>query len=221
MRKEKRYCDRCGREIKRGDILPPFGTSNFLLQKKEWICIGSEITEHSRYKDIDLCDNCEESLKAWFKGKKNSNIESFEDETLKIKIKYQEGVEPLGKIKKGDLIDLAASDTVIMRKGDYRMIPLGVAMELPQGYFAKVYPRSSTYKKHGVIMANSVGIVDNSYKGDSDIWKFPTIAMRDTCIVAGTRIAQFEVCQVPEKIEFERVEHLGNAERGGFGSTGK
>lgn len=219
MIKEKRYCDRCGREIKRGDRLP-FEANNLLLQKKEWVCVGSPFTKHSRYKDIDICNNCEKSLKAWFKSKKNSNVESFEDETLKIKIKYQEDVKPLEKMEKGDLIDLAASEKVIMRKGDYRIIPLGVAMELPQGYFAKVYPRSSTFKKHGIIMANGVGVVDNSYKGDSDIWQFPALAMRDTCIVKGTRIAQFEVCQVSDQIEFEQVKTLGNQNRCGFGSTG-
>jgi dUTP pyrophosphatase len=218
--KEKRYCDRCGEEIERGDILP-IKTSNLSLRKKRWTCAVSSLAGRSYYSNVELCCSCEKSLKAWFKNKqKNGVFESLDDESLKIKIKYQDGVKPLEKTAKGDLIDLAASETVIMRKGDYRMIPLGVAMELPPGHFAKVYPRSSTYKKHGIIMANSVGIVDNTYKGDADIWQFPAVALRDTCIVQGTRIAQFEICKAQVPIEFEAVEKLGNPGRGGFGSTG-
>lgn len=80
-----------------------------------------------------------------------------------------------------------------MKKGDFRLISLGVGMKLPDGYKANIYPRSSTYKNFGIILANSVGQIDNSYSGDNDCWKFPAIAMRDTVIHKNDRICQFEI----------------------------
>ena len=124
------------------------------------------------------------------------------------------------KISKGDLIDLRAAETVEMKKGDFRLISLGVGMKLPDGYKANVYPRSSTYKNFGIILANSVGQIDNSYSGDNDEWKFPAIAMRDTVIHKNDRICQFEIQKVQPRIKFEEVEHLDDTDRGGIGSTG-
>lgn len=141
--------------------------------------------------------------------------------TKNIKIKYFTDIEKVEKISQGDLIDLRAAEDVEMKAGEFKLIPLGVAMELPQGYKANVYPRSSTYKNFGIILANSVGQIDESYKGDNDQWYFPAIAMRDTIIHKNDRICQFEIVEKMPKVEFEEVEMLENEDRGGFGSTGK
>ena len=124
------------------------------------------------------------------------------------------------KISKGDLIDLRAAETVEMKKGDFKLIKLGVGMKLPDGYKANVYPRSSTYKNFGIILANSVGQIDNSYSGDSDEWRFPAIALRDTVIHKNDRICQFEIQRIQPEIQFIEVEHLDEVSRGGIGSTG-
>ena len=140
----------------------------------------------------------------------------------KIKIKYFDNeIDKIEKISKGDLIDLRAAETVEMKKGDFKLIKLGVGMKLPEGYKANVYPRSSTYKNFGIILANSVGQIDNSYSGDADEWRFPAIAMRDTIINKNDRICQFEIQKIQPEIEFIEVEHLDEESRGGIGSTGK
>ena len=139
----------------------------------------------------------------------------------KIKIKYFDNeIDKIEKISKGDLIDLRAAETVEMKKGDFKLIKLGVGMKLPEGYKANVYPRSSTYKNFGII-ANSVGQIDNSYSGNSDEWKFPAIALKDTVIHKNDRICQFEIQKIQPEIEFEEVECLDEVSRGGIGSTGK
>ena len=138
-----------------------------------------------------------------------------------IKIKYfDDEIDKIEKISKGDLIDLRAAETVEMKKGDFKLIKLGVGMKLPDGYKANVYPRSSTYKNFGIILANSVGQIDNSYSGDSDEWRFPAIALRDTVIHKNDRICQFEIQRIQPKIKFIEVEHLDEVSRGGIGSTG-
>lgn len=143
------------------------------------------------------------------------------DENKIIKIKYHTDIEPLKAISTGDLIDLRAAETVDLTRGEFKLISLGISMELPPGYMAKVYPRSSTYKNFGIILANSVGCIDESYCGDNDVWKFPAIALRDTHIEKGDRIAQFEIVKKQPPITFEVVDHLDNKDRGGIGSTGK
>lgn len=140
-------------------------------------------------------------------------------ETIKIKY-FDNEIDKIEKINKGDLIDLRAAETVEMKKGDFKLIKLGVGMKLPDGYKANIYPRSSTYKNFGIILANSVGQIDNSYSGDSDEWKFPAIALRDTVIHKNDRICQFEIQRIQPEIEFEEVEHLDEESRGGIGSTG-
>lgn len=140
-------------------------------------------------------------------------------ETIKIKY-FDNEIDKIEKINKGDLIDLRAAETVEMKKGDFKLIKLGVGMKLPDGYKANVYPRSSTYKNFGIILANSVGQIDNSYSGDSDEWKFPAIALRDTVIHKNDRICQFEIQRIQPEITFEEVEHLDEVSRGSFGSTG-
>lgn len=141
-------------------------------------------------------------------------------ETIKIKY-FNKEIDKIEKFVKGDLIDLRSAETVELKKGEFHLIPLGVGMKLPRGYKANVYPRSSTYKNFGVILANSVGQIDNSYCGDSDQWMFPAIAMRDTVIHKNDRICQFEIQEIQPEIEFVEVEHLDETDRGGIGSTGK
>ena len=124
-------------------------------------------------------------------------------------------------VSHGEWVDLYTKDCVQMKKGEFKIISLGVAMELPEGYYAIVAPRSSTCKNHGILMANSIGIIESDYNGDNDIWGFPAYAIRYTTIPAGTRIAQFTLVKKSEPITFLTVDSLGNEDRGGFGSTGK
>lgn len=139
-----------------------------------------------------------------------------------IRIRYvSDKIEKLTYIEnKSDWIDLRAAEDVEMKQGEFRLISLGVAMELPAGYEAHMVPRSSTFKNFGIIQANSMGIIDGSYCGDNDIWRFPAIAMRDTQIHVGDRICQFRIMKNQPTLVFEEVEHLEGADRGGFGSTG-
>ena len=137
-----------------------------------------------------------------------------------IKIKYHGDVESAQPTQHGDWIDLRAAERVEMKQGDFKLISLGVSMQLPSGYEAHVAPRSSTFKKWGILLANGIGIIDESYCGDDDVWRFPAIAMRDTVIEKGDRIAQFRIMKKMEPVEFTVVDSLGNANRGGIGSTG-
>lgn len=139
---------------------------------------------------------------------------------MDIKIKYLKDIEPLEIIEGGDMIDLRCAEDTYMRKGDYRLIPLGVAMELPEGYGAHVYPRSSTFKNYGIMMANSVGIIDHAYKGESDQWHVPAYATRDIRIPKNARIAQFRIVECQPNVKLVTVETLENENRGGIGSTG-
>ena len=140
-----------------------------------------------------------------------------------IKIKYlTDKIDKLTYIdNKSDWIDLRASQHIKMKAGEFRLIPLGVAIELPKGYEAHIVPRSSTFKNFGIIQTNSMGIVDESYCGDNDEWFFPAYALRDTEININDRICQFRIAEHQPKITFVEVEELGNDNRGGHGSTGK
>lgn len=139
---------------------------------------------------------------------------------MKIKIKYFTDIEKIAKIEKGDWIDLRAAEDVTLKAGEFKLIPLGVAMELPTGYEAHMVPRSSTYKKFGIIQTNHQAVIDESYCGDNDQWLYPAYALRDTEIHKGDRICQFRIMEKQPNIEFEEVEQLGNEDRGSFGSTG-
>ncbi|HBA98237.1 MAG TPA: deoxyuridine 5'-triphosphate nucleotidohydrolase [Lachnospiraceae bacterium] len=141
----------------------------------------------------------------------------------KIKVRYfTDKIDKLGYIEgKSDWIDLRAAEDVELKKGEFMLVPLGVAMKLPDGYEAHIVPRSSTYKNFGIIQANGTGIIDNSYCGDNDMWKMPVIALRDTKICANDRICQFRIFKIQPGLVFEETEHLDGADRGGFGSTGK
>ena len=142
-------------------------------------------------------------------------------ETIKIKY-FTDKIDKLEYIDgKSDWIDLRAAEDVELKQGDFKLIPLGVAMELPKGYEAHIVPRSSTYKNFGVIQANHCGVIDGSYCGDNDMWRMPVIAMRDTVIHVNDRICQFRIVKNQPQIKFDIVEKLEGEDRGGFGSTGK
>lgn len=143
------------------------------------------------------------------------------DITEQIKIKYVRDVERIKRIAVGDWIDLRAAETTEIKAGEFKMIPLGVAMELPKGYEALVLPRSSTFLKYGVILVNSMGVIDESYCGDGDEWHFLAYALHDTVIPKNERICQFRIVEHQPSIELVEVERLGNTDRGGIGSTGR
>ena len=140
----------------------------------------------------------------------------------RIKIKYfTDKIDKLACIGgKSDWIDLRAAENVTLKKGDFKLISLGVAMALPEGYEAHLVPRSSTFKNFGVIQANSVGIIDNSYCGDNDVWCFPAFAVRDTEIHVNDRICQFRIVKNQPAVRVDEVTFLEGNDRGGFGSTG-
>lgn len=175
---------------------------------------------------------------------------------LKIKVKrLNKNIDLPEVINEGDFIDLRASKTITMHapqagvlkrhkvdgkeyshrdvEFDFKLIPLGVAMQLPKGFIAVPVPRSSTFKKYGITQANSIGVIDQSYCGNNDEWKFPAIAYRDTVIPEGERVCQFEI-RLSQKatmwqklkwlfssgVKIIEVESLDGDDRGGFGSTG-
>jgi dUTP pyrophosphatase len=142
---------------------------------------------------------------------------------MNIRIKYfTDQIEKLAYIEgKSDWIDLRAAEDIDMKAFEHKMIPLGVAMELPAGYEAHVVPRSSTFKNFGIIQTNHQGVIDSSYCGDNDQWYMSAYALRDTHISVNDRICQFRIIENQPPLAFEEVEHLSNADRGGFGSTGK
>jgi len=140
---------------------------------------------------------------------------------LEIKIKYLTDIKPIEISDNGDWIDLRAAETVDLNFLNFKYIPLGICMELPKGYSAIVAPRSSTYKKWGIIVANSIGIIDESYNGDNDQWHLPVIALRQTRIHKNDRVCQFRLVKKSDDIDFVKVTALGNKNRGGLGSTGE
>ena len=143
--------------------------------------------------------------------------------TKTIKIKYfTDKIEKLAYIGgKSDWVDLRSAEDVTLKKGEIKLIPLGIAMELPKGYEAHVVPRSSTYKNFGVIQTNHMGVIDETNCGDNDQRIMPVIAMRDTEIHVNDRICQFRIMEHQPELIFEETEVLGHADRGGHGSTGK
>lgn len=140
---------------------------------------------------------------------------------MKIKVKYHTDILPLEMNEKGDWVDLRAAQDMKLWEGCSYLIPLGISVELPDGYEAHVVPRSSTFKNWGIIQTNSVGVIDNSYCGDNDIWMMPVYATRFAEIKKNDRICQFRIVEKQPHLEFETVDHLGNEDRGGFGSTGR
>lgn len=142
-------------------------------------------------------------------------------ETIRIKY-HSDKIERLTYIDgKSDWIDLRSAENVTMKQGEFRLINLGISMQLPKGYEAVLVPRSSTYKNFGIIQTNHMGVVDETFCGDKDVWRMPVLAMRDTRIQVNDRICQFRIQKHQPRIVFEEAESLGNPSRGGFGSTGK
>ncbi len=139
-----------------------------------------------------------------------------------VRIKYLEGAHELKHNDKGDWVDLYVYEDTTVKKGELTLVNLGVAMQLPPNTEAWLVPRSSTFKKWGIIQANHIGIIDSSYCGDNDIWQMPVIGLRDDEIVIpkDTRLCQFRIMERQPQLLFESVKNLGNANRGGFGSTG-
>ncbi len=142
-------------------------------------------------------------------------------ETIKIQYLNDEikRLEYIGG--KSDWIDLRSAEHVVMKKGEFHLIPLGVAMQLPKGYEAHIVPRSSTYKNFGIIQVNHMGVVDESYAGSNDWWYMPAYALRDTEIQVNDRICQFRIMEHQPQLVFEEQERLEAPDRGGIGSTGK
>lgn len=141
---------------------------------------------------------------------KTINIKYFDKDMPKLE--YIEG--------KSDWIDLRSSEKIELKKGDFMLIPLGIAMEIPAGYEAHIVPRSSTFKKWGIIQTNHMGVIDNSYSGDNDQWMMPVFATKDTVIEKFERVCQFRIIENQPTLEFNEVAFLNGADRGGFGSTG-
>ena len=142
-------------------------------------------------------------------------------ETIQVKYFHDDMEELCYVAGKSDWIDLRTAEEVTLKTGEFRLIPLGIAIALPEGYEAHLVPRSSTFKNYGILQTNSMGVVDCSYCGDNDMWRMPVYATRDVTIEKGARIAQFRIMANQPRLNFLRVEHLEGADRGGFGSTGK
>ena len=142
---------------------------------------------------------------------------------LELKVKYFTGIEPIKYIegKKSDWYDLRCAEDIEMKAGEFRLIKLGIGIQLPKGYEAIVAPRSSTFKNYGIIQANSLGIIDETYCGDNDQWMFPAIALRDTIIHKNDRICQFRILSHQPEHIITTVTKLSDINRGGLGSTGK
>ena len=138
-----------------------------------------------------------------------------------IPIHYLEGSPLLEKTEKGDWIDLFCYEDVTLKAGERAYISQGVSMALPEGYEAIMAPRSSTFKRWGLLQTNGIGVIDNSYRGTDDIWMFPALATRDVTIPRGTRICQFRIQKKQPEINFIPVASLHGVNRGGLGSSGE
>lgn len=138
---------------------------------------------------------------------------------MNIKVKYH---NPKCELQRhGDWIDVKSSVNITYPEGISFLIPLGFSCKLPNGYEAHLLPRSSTFKRYGIIMTNSMGVIDNVYSGNDDIWQFPAYSLRAGKISVGDRIAQFRIVKKMPEVSVESVDHLDDENRGGFGSTGK
>lgn len=201
-------------------LMPFLKANNYLKDGRKYILI-TDFDEFFIFdKNKIYLNKTKNSMK--IKAMDNKYIAILNNNEMKIKVMYHNSdIMRIEEIHKGDWIDLRCAEDVEMKAGDFKLISLGVSIELPSGYEAHVLPRSSTYKNFGIILANSQGIIDNSYKNSKDIWRFPAIAMRDTKINKNDRICQFRIVKNMEEVLIEEVNNLDhNEERGGFGSTG-
>ena len=156
-----------------------------------------------------------------FNDSANKNINKI-DNKINIDVMYHNpDLIPINLLEKGDWIDLRAAKEYKLFSGEFYLIDLGISMKLPEGYEAHIAPRSSTFKKWGIIQTNGIGIIDNSYCGENDIWMMPVLATKGTDIHVNDRVCQFRIVKkMPNNIEINTVEHLNTQDRGGFGSTG-
>lgn len=140
---------------------------------------------------------------------------------MEIKVKkLVEDLHDINQAHNGEWYDLRAAKDVHLSEGELTYIPLGVAIELPDGYEAIVAPRSSSAKKFGIIQANSLGVIDHAYCGDNDEWMMPAYAIRNTTIHKNDRICQFRIQKIQPEADIVYVSELGNKDRNGIGSTG-
>lgn len=171
-----------------------------------------------------MSDNIKEG-KELYKAKlpNGASLRIPDPNIINIEVKYfTDKIDKLQYINgKSDWVDLRAAESVELKAGEHKLIPLGVAIKLPEGYEAHIVPRSSTFKTYGIIQTNHMGIIDNTYCGDNDQWFMSVYATRDTYIGLNERICQFRIIENQPKLQFIEVEHLGDIDRGGFGSTGK
>lgn len=147
------------------------------------------------------------------------NVNVIKGKTIKIKY-FDKEIDKVEAIDIGEWIDLRAAETVEMKAGEFKLIPLGIGMKLPKGFEANVVPRSSTFKHFGILQTNGYAVIDNSYSGDNDQWFFPAYATRDTIINKNDRICQFRINEIQPPVRFVEVDHLDEISRGGIGSTG-
>jgi dUTP pyrophosphatase len=141
-------------------------------------------------------------------------------EIMILNIKYHEDIEEIKLIDKGDWIDLRSAETIEMKQGEYRLISLGISIQLPKGYEAHIVPRSSTFKNFGILQTNHMGVIDESYCGDTDIIMFPALAMRDTKINKNDRICQMRIFEKMPYLKLNKIIYLNTKNRNGLGSTG-
>ncbi len=147
-------------------------------------------------------------------------MQNMEKKTIRVKYHSKE-IDKLEYIAgKSDWIDLRSAENVSLKAGEFHLVDLGISVQLPPGYEMITAPRSSTFRNFGLLQSNSIGVVDESYCGDNDVLRMPVYAVRDTEIHVNDRIGQFRIIEHQPHIEFEETETLGNADRGGFGSTG-
>ena len=139
---------------------------------------------------------------------------------VEIPIHYLPGAPKLEINERGDWIDLYVYQDTLLNVNDYTYVSLGVSMALPEGYEAIVAPRSSTFKRWGLLQTNSIGVIDNSYRGTDDIWMMPVVATRSVTIPKGTRLCQFRIQEKQPEITFIPQDRLNDVNRGGLGSSG-
>ena len=140
---------------------------------------------------------------------------------MDIFVKYlTDEIDQVSQAHPGEWIDLRSSKLIALRKGDFTLIPLGVIISVPSGYESILVPRSSTFKKYGIIQTNGIGVIDHLYCGPNDEWKMPVYATRDTVIPANTRICQFRIIPSQEVTIRTVNDVMQTKSRGGFGSTG-
>lgn len=225
MRLKDYKCHECGGENftyneKKNKIICAYCGKYLKFANKDERNLFENLRNHFSYADTDSVKTepvkCHDSLANTLYGISANR----EYSRPLVFIKYHAPIEKIAANEKGDWIDLRAAETLKLKKGEFRIISLGISAHLPVGYEAHIVPRSSTFKKWHIIQTNGVGIIDNSYNGDNDIWGMPVLATEDTVIHIDDRICQFRIVKKQPEIIFHEVDRLGNTDRGGFGSTG-